>query len=312
MQALIDVIFPVFLIISFGYAVAWRGPFDEATVDGVMRFAQNFAVPCLLFKSIATLDLSANLDLGLFASFYLAAFASFGLGYFGARRLFHRPAPDAVAISFACLFSNSLLLGLPITERAYGTAALAGNYAIIAIHAPLLLGFGITCMEFTLSRGQTTSAPALARQVTRAILAQPLVLGIIAGFIVNLSTVPMPDILVAAVDMMARTAIPAALFALGGVLLRYRPEGDMKTIAMVCAISLVVHPALTWGLGRFIFGLDIHQMRSAVMTSAMPPGVNAYMFAHLYGVGKRVAASSVLIATGSAMITVWVWLHLLP
>ena len=31
----------------------------ETAVDGVMRFAQNFAVPCLLFRSIATLDLAA-------------------------------------------------------------------------------------------------------------------------------------------------------------------------------------------------------------------------------------------------------------
>jgi hypothetical protein len=44
----------------------------------------------------------------------------------------------------------------------------------------------------------------------------------------------------------------------------------------------------------------------------MAPGVNAYMFAHLYGVGKRVAASSVLVATALSIVTVWVWLHILP
>ena len=41
-------------------------------------------------------------------------------------------------------------------------------------------------------------------------------------------------VLRSAVDMMARAAIPAALFGLGGVLFRYRPEGDKATIAMVC------------------------------------------------------------------------------
>lgn len=78
-----------------------------------------------------------------------------------------------------------------------------------------------------------------------------------------------------AVDMMVRAALPAALFGLGGVLLRYRPEGDRATILMVCAASLLIHPAVTWALGR-LFGLDDAAMRSAVMTGAMAPGVNAH------------------------------------
>jgi hypothetical protein len=112
--------------------------------------------------------------------------------------------------------------------------------------------------------------------------------------------------------MMAGAAIPAALFGLGGVMVRYRPEGDMKTIAMVCAISLIVHPAVTWGLGRFVLRLDTDQLRSAVMTAAMAPGVNAYLFASLYGVATRVAAAAVLLATAASILTIWGWLHILP
>jgi malonate transporter and related proteins len=312
MSALLDVILPVFLVIGFGYAAARAALFSDSAVDGVMRYAQNFAVPCLLFRSIATLDLSAAYDWGLMASFYAGAFAGFAGGFFGARLLFNRPLTDSVAIGFACLFSNSLLLGLPITERAYGTDALSGNYAIISLHSPFLYGTGITLMEIARSRGQGLSGAALTKQVLRAIFSQSLVIGITLGFIANLSGLPLPATLMSAVDMMARSAIPAALFGLGGVLLRYRPEGDMKAIAMVCGLSLILHPAVTYGLGRFVFHLDPASLRSGTVTAAMPPGVNAYMFAHLYGVGKRVAASAVLIATALSIGTVWVWLQVLP
>lgn len=54
MSALIDVILPVFLVIGFGYVVAWKGLFSATAVEGLMRFAQNFAVPVLLARSIAT------------------------------------------------------------------------------------------------------------------------------------------------------------------------------------------------------------------------------------------------------------------
>lgn len=312
MTALLDVIVPVFLLIGFGYAAAYAKLFDDGAVDGVMRFAQNFAAPCLLFKSVAGLDLSSAYHPALFASFYAGAFAGFGLGYIAARRFFARTAVESVAIGFACMFSNSLLLGVPITERAYGSGALAGNYAIISIHAPLLYGFGITVMELVRSKGAGLSVPRLTAQVLRAILSQPLVIGIIAGFAVNLSGLALPNVAASAVALMAGTAIPTALFGLGGVLRRYRPEGDINCIAMVCFASLIVHPAVAYLLGRYALGLSVSDLRSAVITGAMAPGVNAFLFANMYGVAKRVAASSVLVGTVATILTAWGWLAILP
>ena len=312
MNALIDVILPVFLLIGFGYAAARAKVLSEPAIDGLMRYAQNFAAPCLLFKSIATLDLSGAYETGLMLSFYIGAFISFAVGVAGALLIFQRPLTDAVAIGFACLFSNALLLGLPITERAYGTAALTGNYAIISIHAPLFYGFGIAMMEWAKARGGGLSPLALGRKILRAIALQPLVIGIVAGFAVNLSGLPLPDAAMSAVVMLAGTAIPTALFGLGGVLVRYRPEGDRATIAMICACSLILHPALTYALARWGFGSSTDSLRSAVVTAAMAPGVNAYMFANLYGVAKRVNATAVLVATALSIVTIWGWLHILP
>lgn len=312
MSALLDVILPVFLVIGFGYAAARARLLTDQGIDGLMRFAQNFAVPCLLFRSIAQLDLAAAYDAGLFISFYAGAFAGFGAGYAGARLLFRRSRVDAIAIGFVCMFSNSLLLGLPITERAYGADALSANYAIISIHSPLLYAVGITIMELARSHSLGLSALVLTRQVIRAIALQPLVIGIAVGFVVNLSGLPLPGFLWSATELMARAAIPTALFGLGGVLYRYRPEGDMKTIAMVCGISLILHPAITYALGRWGFGLTTAQLRSAVITAAMAPGVNAYLFAHMYGAANRVAASSVLLATAGTIVTAWAWLQILP
>lgn len=311
MTALIDVILPVFLVLGFGYVAAWRGLFSDTAVDGLMRFAQNFAVPCLLFTAISRIDLAADFRLPLLFSFYIGALAGFAVAFLGARYLFDRPIEDCISIGFVGFFSNSLLLGLPITERAYGSDALAGNYAIISIHAPMLYAFGIILMETARSRGSGFGFALIVR-VLRSIFSNPLVIGIVLGFIVNLGEIRLPGPLTAAIDMMVRAALPAALFGLGGVLLRYKPEGDMKAIAFVCAVSLVLHPAMTYLLGRYSFALDVTPLRSAVMTAAMAPGVNAYLFANMYGAARRVAASAVLIATAMSILTIWVWLAILP
>lgn len=316
MSGLIDVILPVFLVIGFGYAAAWRGLFSDTAVDGLMRFAQNFAVPVLLARSIAQLDLGASYDAGLMISFYTGAILSFALGITGARLFFGRTGPDAVAIGFCCLFSNSLLLGIPITERAYGAAALSGNFAIISIHSPLLYTIGIVAMEAVRSHGTGAGLSRVGWNALIGVLRTPLVIGILCGFAIQaaraVSGQDLPEPVWAAMNMMAGAALPAALFGLGGVLFRYRPEGDSRAIAMVTVLSLIVHPGVAYALGRWGFGLGTDALRSAVMTAAMAPGVNAYLFANMYGAARRVAASSVLIATAGSILTIWLWLAVLP
>ncbi len=309
MQALLEVILPVFLVIGAGYLAVRLKAFPEAGADALMKFTQSFAIPCLLFAAIARLDLGATLEPALLFSFYAGATAGFLAGLLGARFLFGRAWEDSIAIGFACLFSNSVLLGLPLTERAYGPAALEANFAIIAFHAPFCYAIGITVMEIVRNRGG--SAREVARKLSRAIFRNALVIGIALGFAVNLTRMPVPGVVNDALDLLIRAALPTALFGLGGVLVRYRLEGDLRVIGWICVVSLLLHPAIVWTLGAAT-GLSTDAFRSAVVTAAMPPGVNAYIFATMYGVAMRVAASAVLIATALSVVTAWGWLQILP
>lgn len=309
MQALFDVVLPVFLVVGAGYALAWRGIITEDMVDTLMRFAQGVAIPCLVFMALTRLDLARVFDPRLLVSFYSGALAGFVAGLLGARYLFGRGWEDSIAVGFICLYSNALLLGVPITERAYGAEALGGNYAIIALHTPFCYIIGITAMEGVLARGSGL-ARTLAR-VVGGIVRNPLVLGIALGAAVNLAGVTVPSAPAQALDLIARAGLPMALVGLGGVLFRYRPEGDLRIALWAVGVSLILHPVLTWSLGR---GLDmgVDQMRSGVVTAAMAPGVNAYLFAHMYGRAKRVAATTVLIGTSLCVVTTWLWMMVLP
>ncbi|SDE47265.1 AEC family transporter [Limimaricola pyoseonensis] len=309
MLLLLSVTLPVFLVLGFGYLSAWRGWITESAVDGLMTFAQSFAIPCLLFLAIARLDLAQEFEFALLGSFYAGALAGFAAGLLGAYYIFGRTLEDSVAIGFVGLFSNSLLLGLPITERAYGADALQANFAIIAIHSPICYAIGITAMELARARGGALRQ--LPGKVLKAMSRNSLILGIGLGAVVNLSGLPMPEVLVQALELMARAALPAALFGLGGILYRYKPEGDMRVILYVVAVSLVLHPVVVWVLGSMA-GLRVEAFRSAIITAAMAPGVNAYLFASIYGTAKRVAASAVLIGTGVSILTATIWLSLLP
>ena len=309
MSALVDVILPVFLIIGFGYWAVWRGYFNDSGVDGLMAFTQTFAIPCLLFSAISTLDLSAVINAPLLTSFYLGVTAGFFAGLLGARYIFKRDWEDSVVIGFCGMFSNTVLLGLPITQRAYGMDATQANFALIALHAPFGYLVGITAME--IARNHDGGIASLPAKVARAVFRNALILGIGLGFAVNISGLTMPTVATDALDLIGQAALPAALFGLGGTLYRYRPEGDMRTIIYVVAVSLILHPLITYFVARNL-ALPVNELRSATITAAMAPGINAYVFANMYGRAKRVAASAVLIGTGASILTVWIWLAVLP
>ena len=309
MSALLDVIIPVFLIIGFGYCTVWARLFSIDTIDGLMKFSQNFAIPVLLFNAIAKVDLVNIFDFNLFFSFYIGATAGFLIGFLGSHYLFKRSLEDSVAIGFCCLFSNTVMLGLPITERAYGQDALQHNFAIVSIHAPFCYFLGITVMELVKSSEKSISKKSMT--IFKAMFSNALVVGIVLGFLVNISVINLAKSIQASIDMITAVALPAALFGMGGILYQYRPEGDIGPIIMICIVSLLIHPAIVWITGSNLTLSDM-QLRSAVITAAMAPVINTYVFANMYGRAKRVASTGVLLSTALSIGTVWIWLNFLP
>lgn len=310
MGALFTVILPVFLLIGAGYAATRFARFPESAVDGLMRFTQTYAFPCLLFRAVSTFDIGEQFHAPLLLSYYSAATICFVLGFAAAILIFKREVEDAVVIGFCCLFSNTLMLGIPITERAFGSDALEPNFAIIAIHAPYCYTLGIAIMESVRARGSGLNPLGVAAQIGRQMIRNPLVIALMLGFVVNLGGITIPVPVTDAVDMMVAAAVPAALFAVGGVLVQYRIEGDWRVVLVICVITLLVHPALVWMFGH-VAHLNEAQFRSALITAAVAPGINTYVFANIYNRAKRVAASSVLMTTSFSLFTVWFWLSLL-
>ncbi|MEM6676946.1 MAG: AEC family transporter [Pseudomonadota bacterium] len=307
--ALFLIVLPVFLVVGAGYLAVRTGAFPDNGVNALVKFATGIAIPVLLFRAIYGLDLSSALEPRLLASFYIAALISFAAGTLTARHAFGRRPGEAVAVGFCALFSNSVLLGLPIMSRAYGEGSLEPAFAIIAFHAPFCYLIGILAMEFSRRDG----APTLValRRTADAMFHNALTLGILAGFAANLSGILLPEPVIAAVDLIARAGLPVALFALGGVLTRYSLTAAIPEAAMTTAFSTLLHPAIAWLLAAQVFQLSDEFVRTAVLIAAMPTGVNGYVFASLYDRAVSVAASTVLMATAFSVLSITFWLWVL-
>ncbi|PLX43710.1 MAG: AEC family transporter [Hyphomicrobiales bacterium] len=303
-----NIIAPVFLLIGAGYGAVKAGLFGDELLDGLNGFAIKFAIPCLLFSASSTLDLHSAYDWRVMLSFYSGATLSFGTGIFMALKLFNRSPGEAVAVGFGALFSNLVLLGLPISGLAYGTDSLGVNYAIISVHAPFCYLLGITAIE--LLRADGRSLAATARVVGKAMFRNSLMIGLGLGFVVNLSGLALPGAVLSVVAMMKQAALPAALFGLGGLLTRYSLSKNAGAAAAISCLSLGLHPLLTYLLCHWL-GVPAAISRSAVLMAAMAPGLNVYLLAFMYNRAIDTAANTVIIGTAMSIFTVSAWLWVL-
>lgn len=279
--------------------------FNGDQIDHLMRFAVQLAIPCLLFRATATIDLASAYDWRMLLSYYLAAVGGFILTYLVMRRVFSKRAGEAVAAAFCALFSNLVLLGLPISELAWGLDSMPPNFALVSVNAPVCYLIGITVMEYLRADGRNASATVAV--VGKAIFRNSMMIGIGLGFIVNIGGLALPAALMSAIDLLAGASLPVALFALGGVLTRYAMSKSLPEAGAISVISLVLQPAATWWLASQ-FGLDTQITRSLVLMSAMAPGVNAYLFASMYHRSLDIASSTVLLSTLLSVFSVSLWL----
>ena len=305
---ILNIVAPVFILIGAGFAAVKGGIFADEPIDQLMKFAIQFAIPCLLFRATSTIDLASAFDWRILSSYYAAAIGSFVITYFIVRKGFKRRPGESVGIAFGALFSNLVLLGLPISERAWGTDNMAPSFALVSVNAPICYLVGITTME--LLRADGRSAAETARTVANAIFRNSMMIGIILGFLVNLGGLALPDPVVGAIDLLARASLPVALFALGGLLTRYRLSRSIGEAGLISFMSLIVQPAITLLVAQQL-QLPGEVMQAIVLMSAAAPGINAYLFASMYNRGVGAAASSVLLSTALSVFTVSGWLIIL-
>ena len=148
------------------------------------------------------------------------------------------------------------------------------------------------------------------KKILKSILSNALTLGIILGFLFNVSHLPMPYFLIDALNLLSTAGIPIALFALGGVLTQYKEKviNSLPHSIMIAFISLFIHPLLTIYLGINIFIITEEELRSAIITAAMAPGVNAFIFSNMYQKSIEIAASSVILCTAISIFSSAMWI----
>jgi hypothetical protein len=255
----------------------------------------------MLVRTLARAELPAEPEWGLLLAYFAGALAVFALAAVAAANLFGQrgAAPGIFGISAA--FSNTIILGIPLILEAYGEAAAVPLSLIVACHSALLFTVTTVCAEAGL--GGAVAWPTVVANIGRGLAANPILWGIAAGLALNLLDLGLPLVVDRLAETLGAAALPAALFALGANLARFRVAGSLRAACLLTGLKVFVHPALVWALGSFVFPLRPLSLTVALTLAALPTGINAYLFAARYGTAVPEATSTILVSTLIAVAT---------
>jgi len=308
MSPLVESILFVFGLVALGYLVAMSGYLAARVGDALTDFVVGVALPVLLFKTMLEADFSGTNPWLIWAAYYPAAAIAWIAAHLMTAKLFGRDAREAVVGGVSGVFSNLLLLGLPLMLSAFGTAGTEVLALIIAVHLPIMMAASIILMEWARRDEAGPLKPGrIAGQFLRNLIGNPFVVGILLGLAWRETGLEMPALGDRFVNTFAALAGPVALFGMGLSLRHLGVRGDLRPALALSAVKIVLMPAVALVLVK-LFGLPPFPARIVVVAAAMPAGVNPYLIATRFGVGKALASNTMTVSTVLAVATSAFWL----
>ena len=303
----LGIVVPVFALIGMGALAVRLRLIEMAAVRGMTDFVFYTAMPGLLFASVIQAPPLRLLDVA--GSFLGGALVMFGVGLLLARTMFGARLANASVFGLDCVFGNTVMLGIPIVDAAYGPDGVAYLLAVIAFHSAVLLPLATVFIEAGSVSGR--SPVGVLSAALPGVLRNPVVVSILLAFVWRLTGLGMPVPVMRFLELIGSAGPPLALFCLGAALPRPTGWSDLREVSLAALLKLVAMPALV-ALFAHLAGVRGVAFSVVVLAAALPTGANAFLLARRFETMMETSASTVVVSTGLSMVTLTLLLGWLP
>lgn len=294
-MAMLEGFFPILLLAMAGYLAARTGFLKETEYLAIARFTFTLVIPCLLFINMVHADIPRNMGLDFLVAFYLPVALLYIVATVLARFIFKANAALQSVMAMGVCYSNTTVVGIPLVLQTLGSDALLPLFLIIATQNLVLFSLGTVFAER--EQFDIRSLFASLLRLLRQLLSSPLTVSLIAGLTFNLVGWRLYAPLDVSLSLMSEAAIPTALFVLGTSLHQYQVGRQLAPAMIITALKLAILPLLVWLSMYQIFDIDPLWAKTALLGSAMPVGISAYVFAIRYQTGQPAVAAASVIST---------------
>jgi predicted permease len=290
---------PHFILVLVGYLLAVSGRWPKSVSDALAMFVFSIAVPALLFRLMSDPSRLPPFQWRLLAAFFGGCLVTFAIGRLAGAALFRLDGVQQSVFALGGVFSNNVLLGIPLAKVALGEQALPYVALVIVFNSITLWTVATVSVEW--ARHGELSARGFA-QTARKVLTTPVIVGVLAGAAVGTLGVPVPAIVDEPLRLTAEAAVPLALIVVGMGLAQHGWRTGWQVGVGITTLKLVVQPLVVLG-AALLLGLPPVERQAVVLLGSLAVGVNVTIMAHQFNALQGPVASSMVLSTAVSAIT---------
>ncbi|MFQ6057373.1 MAG: AEC family transporter [Anaerolineae bacterium] len=297
LRILLNIIFPVFVIIGLGYLLGRTMTLD---VKSVSRTVLYIFSPALVFSSLAKSSLTSS-DFSHIVSFALLTIVVLGFFSWGITRLLRFDQVMENAFLLSTLFINAGNYGLPVNLFAFGQPGL--ERAIIYFVTSALLTN--TLAVYFASRGRSGVQESLLN-----IFKVPMVYALTVALLVRATGFTVPDPIFKPIEIAGQAAVPVLLVTLGMELAHVSLDQNMAIVGLATGVRLVLAAGVALGIAA-LMGLQGVTRQVCLVQASMPTAVLTTVLAIEFGAEPRFVTSVVFLSTLASIVTLTLLLSLI-
>ncbi len=273
--AILEVVFPVFILAGVGFLWVRQGwGFDIAFVT---RLAMDFAMPCLVFGTMA----GTRFEPEVFRALAGATVALYVLLAAVFAAVVWRMGMKQRDMLLPLVSANTGNMGLPLCLFAFGEQGLVYGIVIFAAMIMLQFTFGLWLVS-----GEASPMRALR---------QPLLHAAVFGALLSWAEIDLPSWIDNALTLAGQPAIPLMLLALGASMATLPAAFPTRAVGL-SAFKLLLSAGLAFAVARAA-GLSEAATDVFVLQAVTPVAVTTYMLAERYGRSPAEVAQLVMVST---------------
>ncbi len=302
---------PVVFLILIGFVAGRAKLVRPEGVRDLSNLVFLVLTPALLFRTMSSVHLEKLEVQPVFQYFLVAAMLFFVMLY-----LYGRDSRASV-MALASIFSNTLMIGVPLIGLAYGYSGQVLLFTLISLHALVLLTMATLVLEMQMARelaAKTGESRHMLKTVGMAIksaVLHPVPLPILIGLIYAQTEWGLHPVIDKPLQLLGTAFGPVALVLVGITLSQTLIGEHFKAAMRLSLVKTFVHPLLMTMAG-YAMGMRGLHLSVMVVAAALPIGANVFLFSQRYQKEEDVITASVAVSTAIAVVSVSLVMALLP
>ena len=317
-DTILSALLPMVFTFLLGFVAARRHDFGSKDASTLNRMVLLYAVPMALFAGTVTTSRAAlSRDIPLVIALCVGIIGLYGVVFLLCRVAFHMQVSTSALAALTASAPAVPFVGPAVLGDLFG-----GLSAIPIAIASLVINLTvvpITILLLTLdTAGRDPQGTSLAAQGKEQLASpaaklaetvkQPMVWAPILAFVVVLSVLHIPQLIVHSLSLLGNASGGVALFASGIVLASGKIKASLHVLLLVF-LKNILQPALVLGGLRWV-GYGEPTVSEAVLATAIPTMPIVIMFALQYRVAQEEAASAVFLSVIGSIVTMGIFIAL--